>query len=39
VPTTAEVQIYTAEAIELQESLRAISDKLDRHLAAAPADA
>jgi hypothetical protein len=37
VPTIPEVQTHTAEAIELQHSLHAMSDKLDRHLSAMPA--
>ena len=36
VPTAAEVQTYATEAVELQESLHAISGKLDRHLSASP---
>jgi hypothetical protein len=37
VPTIPEVQTHTAEAIELQHSLHAMSDKLDRHLSAVAA--
>ena len=34
-PPVAQIQTYTAEAIELQQSLRAITEKLDRHLLSA----